>query len=250
MLRSISWMVSAVLLLSGCVTQIDPLIGNAAATLPGSEFGPPAALVADLQAAEKAAARLATVLERAGPTAAQQSALAAGPAVALRMRLLAGDITQRLTAMEEVRRRSNYVAEVEKQQRLTQTMVDARAEAVWLQRRVNYELAWGQAMANMSRGTVTEIGRVNNGNGTETVRYRVNTGMGPHNTEAVGRAEAALSEGQEEAERLRRLMAAPGLEQFERAKTFIAQQSRQISDRLWPELRRATADLERLTATP
>lgn len=262
--------------LAGCMTQLnDPLLGQAAATLPGSEFGPPPALVADLDRAEQRLAAIVPSLERleregffAQPEeqaartlqalAAAGTVAAAGPgAVAawrqvalasVHLQALAADITQRLTAMEEVRRRSNYVPQVEAQRRLTDEMRAARAEALALQQRVGYENAWGRALAGMQRGRVEEVGRVDHGNGTATVRYRVHTGAGPYNTAAVERAEAALSEGQREADRLRRVLSAGGGLRFEQAKDVIGAESRAISDRLWPALREARADLERWTA--
>lgn len=257
--------------LAGCMTQLhDPLLGRAAATLPGSEFGPPPALVADLARAEQSLNAIAPQLqqlERAGffaqadaeaartlgATAAAGTALASTSAVAAWRQLalaavhaqaLAADITQRLAAMEEVRRRSNYVQQVQAQRQLTSEMQAARAEAAALQRRVDYESAWGRALAGMQRGRVEEVSRVDHGNGTATVRYRVHTGVGPYNAAAVERAEAALTEGQREADRLRQMLSGPGSIAFERAKDTISAQSRAISDRLWPALRQAQAELD------
>jgi hypothetical protein len=241
-------LLATTLMLQACVSQLDPMLGHAVATLPGSEFGPPAALVADLERAEASAGKLAANLERAAPNTVAAPVAQAGPAAVLRLRVVAGDIVQRLTAMEEVRRRSNYVAQVQAQQRLTDEMRDARERAVFLQRRVNWEVAWGQSMANLARGTVREVRDGTHTDGSPRYARYVDTGLGNRNPEGIRRAEAALGEGQAEAERLRREMSLPGLERFEQAKAFIATRSSSISDRLWPELRRAMAEVDRLSA--
>ncbi|MEO8298549.1 MAG: hypothetical protein ABI574_12145 [Burkholderiales bacterium] len=268
-------LLAAATTLTACGTSTDPLIGQAAATLKGCEFGPPDDLLADLKKAEayirensvafkglndagffqtsREAAVKSMTDEFNGDAARAQATYAYYAELPVnqdKLKLQFLGITERLARMEQVRRKSNYVALVRAQGKLNEELKAAqRANTDYLERQqasnANFYRALGSGPDKIiwkdSRGSTQ----------TDTTfkgQVRENTlQSGKALEDRIERARQDNQQARQEAS-LAQQRFIDGNPNLSDVKDYMARESDAVSLKAWPELKRTLAELDRMLA--
>lgn len=268
-------LVAAATTLTACGTATDPLIGQAAATLKGCEFGPPDELLADLKKAEvyiqenntafqglnaagffqtpRDVALKSMTDEFSGDAKRAQATYAYYfdlPVNQDKLKLQFLGITERLVRMEQVRRKSNYVALVRAQGKLNEDLKAAqRANTDFLERQLASNANFYKALGSGPDKIIWKDSR--GGYQTETTfkgQVRENTlQSGKALEDRIERARQDNDQARLEASRAQQRFM-DGNPSLADVKDYMAKQSDAISLQAWPELKRTLADLDRLLA--
>jgi hypothetical protein len=265
----------ATLTACGTTTATDPLIGQAAATLKGCEFGPPDALLNDLKLAEVLIRENQAVFKglneagfyqtprdvavksmtdefngdarRAQATYAYYAEL---PVNQDKLKLQFLGITERLARMEQVRRKSNYVALVRAQGKLNEDLKAAqRANTDFLERQLASNANFYKSLGNGPDRIIYKDSRGSyQSEATFKGQVRDNTlQSGKALEDRIGQARQDNDQARVEASRAQQrfMDGNPGLNEV---KDYMASNSDAISLKAWPELKRTLAELEQLLA--
>lgn len=263
---------AALAMLGACATgsATDPLIGQAAATLKGCEFGPPDALLADLKLAEVLIRENQAVFQQLnqagfyqlprevavksmtdefnGDTRRAQATYAYYAELPVnqdKLKLQFLGITERLSRMEQVRRKSNYVALVRAQGKLNEDLKAAqRANTDFLERQLASNANFYKSLGSGPDRIISKDSR--GSYQTETTfkgQVRDNTiQSGQALEDRIGRARQDNDQARLEASRAQQrfMDGNPGLNEV---KDYMARESDAVSLKAWPELKRTLAEL-------
>ena len=259
--------------LSACVAVNDPLIGQATATLKGSEFGPSDELLADIHKAELYIKGNEDVLQQLKAAnfydMAEQKSVksmtdefngdsrraqatyhyyAKLPLNQTKLKSQLSEVVQSLVRMEEVRKKTNYVQLVKTQGAQNERMRQAQlANTNSLQSDMRNSTNFYKSLGNGP-----DVIRYKNSNGSyqDTTTFK---GMNRESTIAnqkniafqLALAEKADAEERQNAARTQQdfLNRNPGLTEI---KSYISGESDNISEKLWPALKATLAEIIQL----
>lgn len=219
------------LTLTACTTvSSDPSIATAPPTLKGCEFGPPNELLADLELGQSYLSK------------------SAASAIEIKLQDQMSDIVQRLASMEEVRKKTNYVANIKRAGDINQAALDeANENRADLQRLRDRQgmLALEARQYNAMSGPDVIISKDSRGSYQETNTYKgmqrdsviANQNSGASANEGLSAAYASQHQDKllKIAKEQQQFLA--GNPNFAQVKAYISSESDVISEQLWPALK-------------
>lgn len=258
------------LFLSGCVTTNDPLIGHATETLKGCEFGPPDELLTDLQKAEayigtynatlnelKSMNFFGTPKELVMPSLIEEvggdvsraetnyEVLASMPLNQAKLTTLVGNISQRLSQMEAVRKESGYAEKVHIEGKLNQDMKEAQqANSNFLENQRNANATFYNGLEGADYVSYKNSYGTTYTESTLKGKIREQTIAQEKLLDAqIERSHQQITESRQQASNALATFSSNN-ENFELIKNFISDESDQITLEEWPKLKAAIKDIE------